>query len=31
MEPKDEEIVGTFLSSAQYANENREIAEAEPS
>ena len=31
MEPKDEEIVGTFLSLAQYANENREIAEAEPS
>ena len=30
IEPKDEEIVGTFLSLAQHANEIGEIAEAEP-
>ena len=30
IEPKDEEIVGTFLSSVQRANEIGEIAEAEP-
>ena len=28
--PKDEEIVGTFLSLAQHANENGEIAEPRP-
>ena len=30
IEPKDEEIVSTFLSLAQHANEIREFAEAEP-
>ena len=30
VEPEDEEIVGTFLSLAQHANEIGEIAEAEP-
>ena len=30
IEPKDEEIVGTFLSLAQHANENGGIAELRP-
>ena len=30
VEPEDEEIVGTFLSLAQHANEIGEIAETEP-